>query len=37
MKAVLTLTGVSSREDVQRLGIVPDLIVEHVDELADHL
>ncbi len=37
MKAVLTLTGVSSRDDVHRLGIVPDLIVEHIDELADHL
>ncbi len=37
MKAVLTLTGVSSREDVHRLGIVPDLIVENVDDLADHL
>ena len=37
MKTVLTLTGVSSREDVRRLGVEPDLIVENVDELADHV
>ena len=37
MKTVLTLTGVSTRDDARRLGFKPTLIVNNVDELADYL
>ena len=37
MKIVLTLTGVTKREDVDKLEPKPDMIVENVDDLAQFL
>jgi len=35
MKTVLVLTGVTSREEVERQAIKPDEIIEQLDDLLD--
>jgi len=34
---ILVLTGASTRDDVQRLGIQPDYVMESIEELGKHL
>ncbi|AEH25266.1 HAD-IIA family hydrolase [Pyrococcus yayanosii] len=37
MKAIMVLTGVSTMEDVEKSGIVPDLVLPSIGELLDYL